>query len=146
MLTSLSQCYVQSHLLNTCLWEDLIERFSPMVWIFRSEEDCHYICSTWQLGEQCVFGYDSDYTTTAVALIKFPTAQSIPDSQVIDEKISIDALSASTVYMRSDSGTLSCNSDASLAMFLDDSPVVVYQQRNEGNQSRNLQQNQPCLG
>ena len=96
-------------------------------YLVASEGDCHYICSTWQLGEQCVFGYDSDYTTMAVALIKFLTAQEHPVIlKAIDEKISIDVLAASTEHEIADSGyTLSCNSDASLAMFLDDAPVVA---------------------
>ena len=107
----------------------MIEDFH-MAWISCGKRgDCHYIYS--MAKEQCVFGYDSDYTTMAVALIKFLIAQEHPVIlKAIDEKISIDVLSASTEHEIADSGyTLSCNSDASLAMFLMTHRLLPHQQK-----------------
>ena len=40
-------------------------------YLIQSNGDNHFINSPWKLGNECVFGYDSDYTTMAISIIRF---------------------------------------------------------------------------
>jgi len=96
-------------------------------YLVASNEDCHFICSPWQLDHTCVFGYDSDYTTMAIALIKYVALQTSPvDIKQVDDKISTAMLVAAANLTLADSGfTISCNDDASLTMFLNDQQTII---------------------
>lgn len=92
-----------------------------------NNDECYSICSPWQLDDRCVFGYDSDYTTMAIALIKYVAKQISPlEIKQVDEKISTDLLGAAANITLANTGyTLSCNNDASLTMFLNEQQPII---------------------
>ena len=96
-------------------------------YLVASNGDCYNICSPWQIDDTCVFGYDSDYTTMAIALVKYLALQTSPvEIKLVDNKISTDILVAATNLTLADSGyTLTCNGDASMTMFLNEQHKII---------------------
>ena len=87
-------------------------------YLVNSTGDYHYICSPWKFAGACVFGFDSDYTTMAIALVRYLTSNghqiTLSD---IDEKVSKSTLLAATeVTPDGSKHNLLCNTDASLTI------------------------------
>ena len=95
----------------------------PRKWqgyLIQSNADSYCISSPWKLDGNCVFGYDSDYTTMAISLLRYLSIENFNLSlSSIDEKINHQAILAATESNIDPSGYhLKCNDDASLAIFL----------------------------
>ena len=95
-------------------------------YLVRSEADNHHAYSIWKSNNSCVFGFDSDYTTIAIALLRYLTNDGIEVVlSDIDDKISTPILLASTNVKLSEDGLkLSCNDDASITIYTDKKTVV----------------------
>ncbi|MEC8258504.1 MAG: hypothetical protein VXZ94_04865, partial [Candidatus Thermoplasmatota archaeon] len=90
-------------------------------YLVKSEANNHYACSIWKSNNSCVFGFDSDYTTIAIALLRYLMNDGIEVVlSDIDDKISTTILLASTEVKQSEEGLiLSCNDDASITIYSD---------------------------
>jgi len=89
-------------------------------YLIQSNGDNHFINSPWKLGNECVFGYDSDYTTMAISLIRLLSIEKSSISlSSIDEKINQQTIIAATQIEFDPSGYhIKCNDDASLQVYL----------------------------
>ncbi len=90
-------------------------------YLVKSQADNHYAYSNWKSNNTCVFGFDSDYTTIAIALLRYLMNDGTEISLgTIDDKISKEILLASTNVKQSEDGLiLSCNDDASITIYSD---------------------------
>ena len=91
-------------------------------YLVQSEGDCHFIHSSWKLNEKCVFGYDSDYTTMAISLLRLLSIENPKLTlSTYDERINLEVVKAATGLEINPSGYhLKCNDDASLQIYQDD--------------------------
>ncbi len=89
-------------------------------YLIQSDGDSHLISSPWKLNNLCVFGFDSDYTTLAISLLRYLSIENSTLSlSSIDEVIDEQALQASVDLCLEPSGyQIKCNNDASLHIFL----------------------------
>jgi len=90
-------------------------------YVIQSSGDNHFINSPWKLGDECVFGYDSDYTTMAISLIRYLSIEKTNLSlSTIDERINQHTIIAATQLEVNLNGyNIKCNDDASLQIYLD---------------------------
>ena len=95
-------------------------------YLVKSEANNYYAYSMWKSNNSCVFGFDSDYTTIAIALFRYLMNDGIEIVlSDIDDKISTPILLASTSVKQSEDGLiLSCNDDASITIYSDKKTVV----------------------
>ncbi|MEC8249189.1 MAG: hypothetical protein VX043_01565 [Candidatus Thermoplasmatota archaeon] len=95
-------------------------------YLVKSEANNYYAYSTWKSNNSCVFGFDSDYTTIAIALLRYLMNDGIEIAlSEIDDKISTPILLASTSVKQSEEGLiLSCNDDASITIYSDEKALV----------------------
>ena len=94
-------------------------------YLIQSNGDNHFINSPWKLGDECVFGYDSDYTTMAISLIRYLSIEKSNLSlSSIDERINQQTIIAATQIELNPSGyKIKCNDDASLQVYIGDEGV-----------------------
>ena len=94
-------------------------------YLIQSNGDNHFINSPWKLGDECVFGYDSDYTTMAISLIRYLSIEKPKLSlSSIDERINQQTVIAATQIEVNPSGyKIKCNDDASLQVYIGDEGV-----------------------
>ena len=88
-------------------------------YLIQEAAGCYSISSPWQLNGKAVFGYDSDYTTMAISLIRYLSIElSLPQICNIDNQIVEQIVYAATGIETVNEGwTVSCNSDASLDLY-----------------------------
>ena len=89
-------------------------------YLIQSDADSYCISSPWKIDDKCVFGYDSDYTTMAISLLRY---LSIENSKItlssIDDRINQQVILASADLDINPSGHhLKCNDDASICIYL----------------------------
>ena len=91
-------------------------------YLVQSQGDCHFIQSSWKLKEKCVFGYDSDYTTMAISLLRLLSIENPKLTlSTYDERINLEVVKAATGFEINPSGYhLKCNDDASLQIYPDE--------------------------
>lgn len=95
-------------------------------YLIQSNGDKHFINSPWKLGNECVFGYDSDYTTMAISLIRYLSIEkNLLSLSSIDERINQQIIMAATQIELNPSGyKIKCNDDASLQIYLDEQAII----------------------
>lgn len=88
----------------------------------QSVGDCHFIHSSWKLNDKCVFGYDSDYTTMAISLLRMLSIENPKLTlATYDERINVEVVKAATGFEINPSGYhIECNDDASLQIYQDE--------------------------
>ena len=87
-------------------------------YLISHDSDSLTIYSPYTVDDLRVFGYDSDYTTIAISLIKYLLNNNIEFLICeVDEKISFDVLKIATGIELVDNGSiLQCNDDASVCL------------------------------
>ena len=109
-------------------------------YLVQSQGDCHFIHSSWKLKDKCVFGYDSDYTTMAISLLRLLSIEN-PNLALstYDERINLEVVKAATGFEINPSGYhLKCNNDASLQIYQDDPATFSLSLENMQNIDREM--------
>ena len=94
-------------------------------YLIQSSGDNHFINSPWKLGDECVFGYDSDYTTMAISLIRYLSIEKNNLSlSSIDERINQQTIiAAAQIEVNPGGYQIKCNDDASLQVYIGEEGV-----------------------
>jgi len=87
-------------------------------YLISQDSDSFTIYSPYTVDDLRVFGYDSDYTTIAISLIKYLLNNNIEFLICeVDEKISLDVLKIATgIELVENGSVLQCNDDASVCL------------------------------